>query len=106
MARRNDSTRGASYRRYYHPYEYHPYEYRISLHEQRIAQLSTQMFQINMQLVEIQTALGRLTRSIMELEAVRQPPPPVFNRRGCVRINVACQDTESSARQQPKPYNL
>ncbi|KAL6214037.1 hypothetical protein ACLB2K_013475 [Fragaria x ananassa] len=68
--------------------------------------LTQQVFQINMQLIEINTAIGHLTKSIMELKALWDAPPPVFNRRGCVRINVAYTDPESSDQQRSKPYSL
>lgn len=96
MVRRNERTRG----RNYSPWESHQLEYRFALQEQKIAELTQHVFQINMQLIEIHTALGHLTKSIMELEAIRDAPPPIFNRRGCVRINVACRDPESSIHQQ------
>ncbi|KAL6213819.1 hypothetical protein ACLB2K_013258 [Fragaria x ananassa] len=102
MVRKNDTTTGRNNRRY----AYHPYEYRLTLQDERIAELSQQVFQINMQLIEINTAIGHLTKSIMELGALRDAPSPVFNRRGCVLINVACTDPESSDQQRSKPYNL
>ncbi|KAL6220305.1 hypothetical protein ACLB2K_008061 [Fragaria x ananassa] len=102
MVRKNDTTTGRNNRRY----AYHLYEYRLALKDKRIAELSQQVFQINMQLIEINTAIGHLTKSIMELGALWDAPPPVFNRRGCVRINVACTNPESSDQQRSKPYSL